>query len=117
MIDPAILLLDEPLAALDAATKSKIVEDLRAWNHEHQIPVVYVTHSRDEVFALGERAIVLENGRVIAQGTPHEVMSAPQQETVAQLAGFENIFDATVVALQENRGTMACRLAGGDRRA
>jgi molybdate transport system ATP-binding protein len=113
VIDPAILLLDEPLAALDAATKSKIVEDLRAWNHQHQIPVVYVTHSRDEVFALGERAIVLEKGRVIAQGTPHEVMSAPQQETVAQLVGFENIFDATVVALQENRGTMACRLAGG----
>ena len=42
------------------------------------------------------------------------MMSAPQQETVAQLAaGFENIFDATVIALQENRGTMACRLAGG----
>jgi molybdate transport system ATP-binding protein len=114
VIDPAILLLDEPLAALDAATKSKIVEDLRAWNHEHQIPVVYVTHSREEVFALGERAIVLENGRLIAQGTPHEVMSAPQQERVAQLAGFENIFDTTVVAIHENRGTMACRLAGGD---
>jgi molybdate transport system ATP-binding protein len=114
VINPAILLLDEPLAALDAATKSKIVEDLRAWNHEHRIPVVYVTHSREEVFALGERAIVLENGRLIAQGTPHQVMSAPQHETVAQLAGFENIFDATVVAAHEDRGTMACRLAASD---
>ncbi len=112
VIDPAILLLDEPLAALDAATKSKIVEDLRAWNQEHRIPVVYVTHSRDEVFALGERAIVLENGRLIAQGTPHQVMTAPRQETVAQLAGFENIFDAVVVAAHEERGTMACQLPG-----
>ena len=114
VIDPAILLLDEPLAALDAATKSKIVDDLRAWNQEHRIPVVYVTHSRDEVFALGERVVVLENGRPIAQGTPHEVMTAPRQETVAQLAGFENIFDATVVAAHPGRGTMACHLAGSN---
>jgi molybdate transport system ATP-binding protein len=112
VIDPGILLLDEPLAALDAATKSKIVEDLRAWNQEHRIPVVYVTHSRDEVFALGERVVVLENGRAIAQGTPHQVMTAPRQETVAQLAGFENIFDAMVVATHEERGTMACLLTG-----
>jgi molybdate transport system ATP-binding protein len=109
--DPAILLLDEPLAALDAVTKSKIVDDLRAWNHEHHVPIVYVTHSREEVFALGERAIVLENGRPVALGTPHQVMSAPRLETVARLAGFENIFDATVTAVHEERGTMVCQLS------
>jgi molybdate transport system ATP-binding protein len=112
--DPWILLLDEPLAALDVATKSKIVDDLRAWNQLQQIPVLYVTHSREEVFALGERVLVLESGRVIAQGTPHEVMTAPLQETVAQLAGFENIFDATVVAAHADRGTMTCRIAGSN---
>ncbi len=64
------------------------------------------------MFALGERVIVLENGRVIAQGTPHQVMTAPRLETVAQLAGFENIFDATVVAAHEERGTMVCQLSG-----
>src|ERR1700693_4656379 len=84
--DPWLLLLDEPMAALDASTKSKIIEDLRAWNSDHRIPVLYVTHSREEVFALGERVVVLENGRIIAQGTPHEVMSVPRQETVAQLS-------------------------------
>jgi molybdate transport system ATP-binding protein len=112
VIDPLILLLDEPMAGLDAATKSKIVDDLRAWNHEHRVPVVYVTHSREEVFALGERVVVLEKGRLIAQGTPHQVMSAPRLETVAQLAGFENIFDATVSAVHEERGTMICQLSG-----
>jgi molybdate transport system ATP-binding protein len=110
--DPRILLLDEPLAALDVKTKSKILEDLRAWNRAHRIPILYVTHSRDEVFALGERVLVLENGRIIAQGTPHEVMTAPRHETVAQLAGFENIFDAEVTAAHEDRGTMTCRLTG-----
>ena len=108
--DPAVLLLDEPLAALDAPTKAKIIDDLRAWNEAHRIPILYVTHSREEVFALGEGVIVLDAGRIVAQGTPHEVMTAPRQETVAQLAGFENIFDATVEAVHPERGTMICRI-------
>jgi molybdate transport system ATP-binding protein len=110
--DPCLLLLDEPLAALDAQTKSRILDDLRLWNQSHRIPILYVTHSREEVFALGERVLVLEEGKIIAQGTPHEVMRAPRHETVAQLAGFENIFDATVHAAHEDRGTMTCQLTG-----
>jgi molybdate transport system ATP-binding protein len=110
--DPAALLLDEPLAALDASTKSKIIDDLRQWNQAHRIPILYVTHSREEVFALGERVIVLETGRIVAQGTPHEVITAPLQETVAQLVGFENIFDATVESVHPERGTMSCLISG-----
>jgi molybdate transport system ATP-binding protein len=108
--DPCVLLLDEPLAALDAATKTKILDDLRRWNQAHRIPILYVTHSREEVFALGERVLVLEDGRIIAQGSPHEVLRAPLLETVAQLAGFENIFDTTVESIHEDRGTMLCRI-------
>jgi molybdate transport system ATP-binding protein len=108
--NPCVLLLDEPLAALDAPTKSKILDDLRRWNQAHRIPILYVTHSREEVLALGERVLVMEDGRIVAQGTPHEVLGAPLQETVAQLAGFENIFDATVESVHEDRGTMLCRI-------
>jgi molybdate transport system ATP-binding protein len=109
--DPCVLLLDEPLAALDAATKSKIIDDLRAWNAAHRIPILYVTHNREEVFALGDRVLVLENGRIIADGTPHAVMAAPRRESLAQLIGFENIFHAVVTAAHEDRGTMTCRIA------
>ncbi len=109
--DPCVLLLDEPLAALDASTKSKIIDDLRAWNAAHNIPILYVTHNREEVFALGDRVLVLENGRIIADGTPHGVMAAPRRESLAQLIGFENIFHAKVAATNEARGTMTCRLA------
>jgi molybdate transport system ATP-binding protein len=117
--DPCVLLLDEPLAALDAPTKSKILDDLRRWNEAHRIPILYVTHAREEVLALGERVLVIEEGRIVAQGTPHEVLGAPLQESVAQLAGFENIFDATVWSVHEDRGTMTCRITstrfpGGD---
>jgi len=86
---PRVLLLDEPLTALDAITKARILDDLRAWNRRHRIPVLYVTHDREEVFALGESAIVLEEGHILAQGSPHEVLHRPQSETVAQLAGFD----------------------------
>jgi molybdate transport system ATP-binding protein len=112
--DPCVLLLDEPLAALDAATKSKIIDDLRAWNAAHAIPILYITHNREEVFALGDRVLVLENGRIIADGTPHAVMAAPRRESLAQLIGFENIFHAVVAAAHEDRGTMSCRIAESD---
>lgn len=112
VLDPDALLLDEPLAALDVATKSRILDDLREWHRTHRVPILYVTHSREEVFALGERVIVLDQGRILARGTPHEVMLAPIGETVAQLAGFENIFAAVVESVHPERGTMTCRIDG-----
>jgi molybdate transport system ATP-binding protein len=109
--EPRALLLDEPLAALDRPTKLSLVDDLRKWNQDHRVPILFVTHSGEEVYALGDEVIMLVGGRIVAQGRPHEVMHAPRVETVAHLSGFENIFDVTVVALNEGRGTMTCRLA------
>jgi molybdate transport system ATP-binding protein len=108
--EPSVLLLDEPLAALDLPVKVKIADDLRRSIQSLPIPVLYVTHSRDEVFMLGEKMIVLEKGKIVAQGTPHQVMNVPRSETIAQLAGFENIFDAEVTSIHEDRGTMTCRV-------
>jgi molybdate transport system ATP-binding protein len=109
---PRVLLLDEPLTALDAVTKAQILDDLRAWNREQQIPILYVTHQREEVFALGENVIALDAGQLMAQGSPYEVLQRPQSETVAQLAGFENIFACAFVADHPEQGTMTCRVAG-----
>lgn len=109
---PRVLLLDEPLTALDAVTKSQILDDLRAWNRERQIPILYVTHQREEAFALGENVIALDAGRIVAHGSPYEVFQRPQSETVAQLAGFENIFECAFVADHPEQGTMTCRVAG-----
>jgi molybdate transport system ATP-binding protein len=109
---PRILLLDEPLSGLDAELKVSIVDDLRAWNAAQRIPILYVTHTRDEVDALGERVVVLDRGRVISEGRPHEVLAAPRRKRLAQAAGFENLLDATVVELRETDGVMRVRLAG-----
>jgi molybdate transport system ATP-binding protein len=112
--DPAVLLLDEPLSALDLPAQTRIIEDLREWNAAHQIPILYVTHSHREVFALGDRVVVLDRGRVVATGTPHDVLEMPEQPTLAQLAGFENVLPATVIARKGDAGTMQCRLEGTD---
>src|SRR3970282_1707864 len=85
-------------------------EDLRRWNETHRIPVLYVTHGHREVFALGERVIVLEDGHVVATGSPHEVLDQPGRESLANLAGFENVFEGTVIERRTAAGTMQCRI-------
>jgi molybdate transport system ATP-binding protein len=61
---PRVLLLDEPMSGLDADLKASITQDLLAWNDEHKIPILYVTHNKEEAAALGGRLIFLKNGRV-----------------------------------------------------
>jgi len=104
------LLLDEPLTGLDAELKAAIVDDLRAWNAARRIPILYVTHTREEVDALGERVIAMDHGRVISTGTPLEVLEAPRHKRLAQAAGFENLLGGTVADLREADGVMRVRL-------
>jgi len=108
--EPRVLLLDEPLTGLDAELKAAIVDDLRAWNAANRIPILYVTHSREEVDALGERVIALENGRVASRGAPIDVLDAPRRKRLAQAAGFENLLSGTVRDLREADGVMRVRL-------
>ncbi len=111
--EPKYLLLDEPLTALDAATKSAIIDDLRRWNGERQVPVLYVTHDRAEVFSLGEHLLVLDQGRIAAAGTPYEVLEEPRREFIASLAGFENLLPARVESEHPEGGTMTVALGAG----
>jgi molybdate transport system ATP-binding protein len=108
--DPRVLLLDEPLTGLDAELKASIVDDLRAWNASKRIPILYVTHSRDEVDALGERVIAMENGRIVSAGAPMEVLDAPRRKKLAQAAGFENLLSGSVLDVREPDGMMRVRL-------
>jgi molybdate transport system ATP-binding protein len=110
--DPEVLLLDEPLSALDHATQSRIIDDLRVWNAAHGIPILYVTHAHREVFALGDRVVVLDHGRIVATGVPHEVLDLPEHEGLARIAGFENVFDGVVTHRRPDLGTMHCTIAG-----
>jgi molybdate transport system ATP-binding protein len=108
---PKALLLDEPLTGLDAELKTSIMHDLRIWNASQRIPILYVTHTREEVDALGERVIAMDHGRLLSTGTPREVLDAPRKKRLAQAAGFENLLAGVVLDLREADGVMRVRLS------
>ncbi len=108
--EPRLLLLDEPLSALDDPVKLDILSDLLKINRELQLPILYVTHSRDEALMLGQRALIYECGRIVADGEPAEVFSAPLKASVARLTGVENVFKGRVKSKDEVFGTMAVEL-------
>jgi molybdate transport system ATP-binding protein len=110
--DPKILLLDEPLTALDHGTQARIIADLQSWNDARQIPILYVTHSQREVFALGHRVLALQDGTIVADGTPGQVMNTPSRESLAQLSGFENVLSAVVASRRADAGVMVANLIG-----
>ena len=110
---PRLLLLDEPLSAIDEATKLGIISDLKSLNRELRLPILYVTHNREEAATLGERVIVFERGRVVARGLPLEVFGAPVTAGVARLTGVENIFTGRIVEKKETDGTMSVDVSDG----
>jgi len=72
--EPQLLLLDEPLSALERETKHAIIADLKRWNESRSIPVLYVTHSHGEAAALGGSLIVLKHGKIAARGESRELL-------------------------------------------
>jgi molybdate transport system ATP-binding protein len=85
LASPRLLLLDEPLASLDAPLKGKIIPYLTRIRDEFQIPMLYVTHDRDEALALADEVMVLINGKVLQTGPASEVFSHPANGEVASL--------------------------------
>ena len=109
---PRVLLLDEPLTGLDSGLRQSILQDLREWNAANRIPIVYVTHNREEVDVIGERVVALIDGRVRESGLPRNVLDAPRAAALAQAAGFENLLWARVTEHREKDGVMHVELAG-----
>ena len=102
--DPKLLLLDEPLSALDALTKETLMHDLRRIGQEQKIPILYVTHDRNEAIRLGDHMFVLDAGKIVASGAPLAVLGVPRTETVARLAGVENILEGRIAEKNSSPG-------------
>lgn len=83
--NPRCLLLDEPFSALDYLTKLKIMDDVLEWNRERHIPILLVTHALEEVFAMAEQVMVLDQGRLTASGDPHTVLAPQRERLLARL--------------------------------
>ena len=94
--EPEILLLDEPLSALDAHLVIRMQSELTRLHRELGITFFYVTHSQSEAFALADRVIIMNEGRVVQIGAPKEIYSAPSNRFVAEFVGTNNIIEGTV---------------------
>jgi molybdopterin-binding protein len=95
-LQPEVLFLDEPFAALDTPTHQSLMEDFDSVLRETRVTTVMVTHDRGEALALANRVAVLMNGSIRQAGTPQEVFSCPVDEEVANFVGAGNVFNGVV---------------------
>lgn len=93
---PAILLLDEPFAAADPATRQQLRRELRTLHERERFTILHVSHDFDEALRLGTQVAVLSDGRVVQQGTPEEVFRDPASTFVAQVIGLGNVLAGVV---------------------
>lgn len=100
-LQPEVLLLDEPFAALDTPTRTGLIEDLDRILTQSRTTTVFVTHDRAEALRLGDRVAILIDGRIHQMGPPEEVFSAPADEQVAAFVGVETILPATICSLSD----------------
>jgi molybdate transport system ATP-binding protein len=110
--DPAVLLLDEPYAAVDQVTRRKLQRELAQLRRTLAIPIVLVTHDLDEASALADRLCILHRGRALQTDTPQAVMTRPRDAEVARLVGLANLFDGEVVGHDGAAGVTRLRWRG-----
>ena len=95
--EPKVLLLDEPLSALDAKLRANLLIDLDRIHDQIGITFIYVTHDQSEALSVSDRIAVMNQGHVLQIGTPFEIYESPATQFVAQFIGETNLFDAEVV--------------------
>jgi len=124
VIDPPLILMDEPLSNLDAKLRLEMRHEIRRIHRALHRATIYVTHDQDEALSLADRIVVLQDGRVQQIGTPEDLYSRPANLAVARFMGYRNILDIGLERVDGNRasllggnvrleGTAQTALAGG----
>jgi spermidine/putrescine ABC transporter ATP-binding subunit len=104
---PKVLLLDEPLSALDAKIRDEVRQELRDLQRQTNLTFIYVTHDQEEALALSDRIAVMHGGRVQQVGTPQEIYDRPASLFVAQFIGKANFLQATVLTVHSALAVVA----------
>src|SRR2546422_6077458 len=111
ILNPAVLLLDEPLGALDAKLRKRLQIELKALQEEVGITFIYVTHDQEEALTMSDRIAVMSQGRVEQVGPPQEIYEEPRTAYVADFLGVSNLMDARA---EGPDGSGRCRIRLGD---
>jgi ABC-type Fe3+/spermidine/putrescine transport system ATPase subunit len=99
---PKLLMLDEPLGSLDRVLRDSLQSQVRRILKEVGVTSIYVTHDRDEAFAISDRLVFMNRGSVVQSGTPEQLVAAPADEFVARSLGFTNILPGRVVGRSDS---------------
>ena len=97
---PRLVMLDEPLGALDRALREQLIEEIRRVLHESGVPAIYVTHDQEEAFTVADRLVLLHDGQVAQTGTPAEVFTRPTSPWAARFLGLSNLVSGELVSQQ-----------------
>jgi ABC-type Fe3+/spermidine/putrescine transport system ATPase subunit len=112
VIEPQVLLLDEPLSNLDAMLRKRMRREIRELQRRLGITTIFVTHDQDEAFEMSDRVALLNKGRVEQIGSPEELYDQPASRFVAEFIGDANLIDSQVVGAPDG-GQVRVRIAGG----
>lgn len=118
IMEPRVLLLDEPLSALDPFLRTKMRAELRRWQQELGLTFVHVTHSQEEAMALADQMVVMNHGRIEQAGSPREIYNQPASAFVATFIGGHNLLndaDGPVAVRIDRMALHADEAAAGDR--
>ena len=103
VLEPQVLLLDEPLSNLDARLRRRVRTEIRDLQQRLGFTAVYVTHDQDEALAVSDRIVVMKDGRIAQDGTPRELYEAPASEFIADFIGEANVIDCQVIAVGDGQ--------------
>jgi iron(III) transport system ATP-binding protein len=106
VLEPQVLLFDEPLSNLDAKLRRRVREEIRELQQGLRLTVAYVTHDQEEALAVSDRIIVMSNARIAQTGTPRELYEEPASLFVADFIGDANILDGEIVEERGERGLL-----------
>jgi len=115
VMEPQLLLLDEPLSNLDAKLRDRMRSELKRLQRELSLTTVYVTHDQSEALALSHEIAVMNEGRVVQVGTPRQIYEQPNDKFVADFVGTTNFIGGTVTAVDDGRCTVSSAM--GDLKA
>jgi molybdopterin-binding protein len=100
LLRPSVLLLDEPLSALDTITRERLRDELKAIHKETGMTILHITHHFEDIYALANRVVVMREGTIVQEGTPDMIMHHPVSDFIANFTGMENIFTGDAVVTQ-----------------
>ena len=106
VLEPQVLLFDEPLSNLDAKLRRQVREDIRAIQQDLGLTVVYVTHDQEEALAVSDEIVVMRNAAIAQIGTPRELYDKPNDRFVADFIGEANLLACRIVTVEEGTATI-----------